>query len=116
MNPRQIWKAHCKAAREILAEHGVIQALDFLVGQKLAEFWELSETEAEYKKELQAFIYEIWSVFDEREFNLYFGNLERTTTLSPVDPDDIDTAEMPTFQEQKKRDFYERAKVWLLRN
>lgn len=116
MTPRQIWKQHCKTAREILAKSGVTEALDYLVGQKLMEFWERSETDPAYKKELQAFICECWSVFGEREFNHYFNHLELTTPMWVGDPNDQDTGEMPDLEQQKKLDFFERAKLWLLRN
>ena len=84
MKPSKIWISHCETAREILSESGVIQALDYLVAQKLAHYLEVAKTDADFKKELNAFQSEIWSIFKESELNAYLMNLVRTTAMYEI--------------------------------
>lgn len=74
---QDIWKDQCDAARDVRERHGLVSALDYLVGEKLMTFAETASTRSEFARELPSFVAEIRRMFDADEIRLYLEHLER---------------------------------------
>jgi len=74
---QDIWKYQCEAAREVREQHGVISALDYLIGEKLMIFAETAVGRPEFARELPRFVAEIRRIFSAEEIRLYLQHLER---------------------------------------
>jgi len=74
---QDIWKDQCEAAREVREQHGVISALDYLIGEKLMIFAETAVGRPEFARELPRFVAEIRRIFSAEEIRLYLQHLER---------------------------------------
>ena len=92
---QDIWKDQCEAARDVRERHGLVSALDYLVGEKLMTFAETASTRSEFARELPCFVAEIRRMFDADEIRLYLEHLERkqvadeeALAAEPVDDDD----------------------------
>jgi 5'-deoxynucleotidase YfbR-like HD superfamily hydrolase len=92
---QDIWKDQCDAARDVRERHGLVSALDYLVGEKLMTFAETASTRSEFARELPSFVAEIRRMFDADEIRLYLEHLERkqaadeeSLAAEPVDDDD----------------------------
>ena len=116
----EIWVSHCETAREILSESGVIQALDYLVGDKFLKFVEAAEDDAEFREELPAFTAEISTIFEPWQLADYFEQALQPnpfeTSDDDLDNDDLeedDTAEIALFQTNNLA-FVEQPKALLL--
>ena len=92
---QDIWKEQCEAARDVRERHGLVSALDYLVGEKLMTFAETASIRSEFARELPRFVAEIRRMFDADEIRLYLEHLERmqiadeeALAAEPVDSDD----------------------------
>ena len=77
---QEIWKEQCEAARSVREQHGVVSALDYLIGEKLMIFAETAVSRPEFARELPRFVAEICSTFGAEEIRIYLGHLERMQT------------------------------------
>ena len=68
---QDIWKEQCQAARRLREQHGVVSALDYLIGEKLMTYAETAATRPEFARELPSFVGEIRSIFDADEIRVY---------------------------------------------
>jgi hypothetical protein len=74
---QDIWKEQCVAARSIRAQHGILSALEYLIGEKLLTYAEAAVTRPEFAQELPRFIAEVRNVFNGEEIRHYLDHLER---------------------------------------
>lgn len=84
MNPQEIWTSQCDAARQIREDFGVEKALGYLVGEKLLNFLEVAETDAEWRAELPDFIAEIKCIFEPWEIAEFLETPRRLGALGHV--------------------------------
>ena len=78
---QDIWKEQCHAARNVREQHGVVSALDYLIGEKLMTYAETAATRPEFARALPSFVGEIRSIFSSEEIRVYFDHLERMHAL-----------------------------------
>ena len=64
MKPWEIWIEQCEAARQIEAEFGTQNALDYLIGEKFLNFLQAAETNADFREEIPAFVGGIKTILD----------------------------------------------------
>jgi hypothetical protein len=83
MSLHKIWIEQCEAAKNIEAEFGTKQALEYLVGEKFIDFLEAAEENAEFRAEIPAFVEEIKTIFQTWQLAEY---LERARETEPFDP------------------------------
>ncbi len=123
MKPCEIWIEQCEATRQIEAEFGTQNALDYLIGENFLNFLQAAETDAEFRAEIPAFVGGIKTVFETWQLAEY---LETARQSEPFDPslydedEDID----PEFVEDERQDelrrsaadllLVEQARGWLL--
>ena len=120
----KIWIEQCEAARGIEDEFGSVEAMKYLVGEKLMNYLQASEKDAEFRAELPAFVAEIKTIFEKWQLADY---LEKAGWTKPFDPslyDEDDEDYDPEFIEMERKDnlrrvanellMLERAKAWLL--
>jgi len=74
---QDIWKEQCEAARGVREQHGVVSALDYLIGEKLMTYAEMAVGRPEFARELPRFVAEIRSIFSAEEIRPYHEHLER---------------------------------------
>jgi hypothetical protein len=90
---QDIWKEQCVAARSIRAQHGILCALEYLIGEKLLTHAEAAVTRPEFAQELPRFIAEVRNVFNGEEIRHYLDHLERMATMederTPDEDDDF---------------------------
>ncbi len=63
MKPCEIWIEQCEATKQIEAEFGTRQALEYLIGEKFLNFLQAAETDAEFRAAIPAFVVGIKTVF-----------------------------------------------------
>ena len=73
---QDIWMEQCEAARRVREQHGVVAALDYLIGEKLMTFAETAASRPEFAAQLPRFVAEIRSLFKAEEIGLYVDHLE----------------------------------------
>ena len=78
---QDIWKEQCEAAREVRQRHGVVSALDYLIGEKLLDYAEMAVTRPELAPELPSFVAEIRRIFGAEEIRACFEHLDRMRRL-----------------------------------
>jgi hypothetical protein len=74
---QHIWKEQCEAACGVRDQHGVVSALDYLIGEKLLNFAEAAVTRPEFARELPCFVAEVRAIFSAEEIQRYLDHLER---------------------------------------
>ena len=74
---QDIWKEQCEAARGVREQHGVVSALDYLIGEKLMTYAETAVGRPEFARELPRFVAETRSIFSVEEIGVYLEHLER---------------------------------------
>ncbi len=118
MKTSEIWIDQCEAARGIEDEFGTPQTLGYLIGEKFINFLEASETDADFRGEIPAFVAEIKSIFEQWQLAEY---LEKAWQTEPFDSDDYDDAEEAEIERQSELRrsaadllLVERAREWLL--
>lgn len=78
---QDIWKEQCQAARGVRQRHGVVSALDYLIGEKLLDYAEMAVARPELARELPSFVAEIRSIFGAEEIRGYLEHLDRMRRL-----------------------------------
>ena len=115
----------CEATRQIEAEFGTENALDYLIGEKFLNFLQAAETDADFRAEIPAFVGGIKTIFESWQLAEY---LEAARQSEPFDPSLYDDAEDedidPEFVEDERQDelrrsasrllLVEQAREWLL--
>ena len=51
----EVWIEQCEAAKQIEAEFGTQNALEYLIGEKFLNFLQAAETDAEFRAEISRF-------------------------------------------------------------
>jgi hypothetical protein len=74
---QNIWKDQCKAAEDVAARFGTVQALDYLIGEKLDAYALSATTRPEFARELPRFIAEVRRIFSRYDIAAYFEALEQ---------------------------------------
>lgn len=99
---QDVWKEQCEAARTVRVQHGVVSALDYLIGEKLINYAEAAVTRAEFSRELPRFVAEVRSIFSAEEIRQYLDHLERMAALEDEQmfAEDEDDFLMDTPEEQ----------------
>ncbi len=69
-----IWKQQCVAARSIRVQHGILSALDYLIGEKLLIYADMAVTRPEFARELPRFVAEVRAIFSDRELKPYLDH------------------------------------------
>ena len=101
---QDIWKKEqCEAARCIRDHHGVVAALDYLIGEKLLNYAETAVARPEFARDLPRFVAEVRDIFSAGEIGHYLDHLERMAALedelAPAEEDGdflMETAEQRT--------------------
>jgi hypothetical protein len=94
----KIWIEQCEAAREIEDDFGTQQALDYLVGDKFLNFLEVSESDANFRAEIPAFVGKVKEIFEGWQLAQY---LETARETKPFDPDLFVPRQHPILGEEK---------------
>jgi hypothetical protein len=104
---QDIWKQQCVAARSIRVQHGILSALDYLIGEKLLTYAETAVTRPEFARELPRFVAEVRDIFSREEIGHYLDHLERMAAIEdeqvPKENDDDDFLGDSTDQLVAKR-------------
>ena len=91
---QDIWKEQCAAGRGVRDKHGVVSALDYLIGEKLMTFADAAATRPEFARELPRFVAEVRAIFAPEEIRAYLDHMERMEKqdddAAELGPDDID--------------------------
>ena len=102
----EIWREQCGAARRIMAKHGLVPAVDYLVGEKLDQFAQTAASRPEFARELPSFVSEIRRVFSRQDIADYFASLEddaRRSNIGPIAADLEEAGLVMTPQEKRAR-------------
>jgi hypothetical protein len=73
----RLWREQCAAARHIRESFGLTKALEYLVGEKLANFILAAERELATARELPPFAAEVRRLFSAKEISTYLDELKR---------------------------------------
>jgi hypothetical protein len=76
------WIGQCEAAQRIRQDFGLVNALDYLIGEKLLRFVEVAEWSPDFAEELPDFLTAIKSLFSLADVGDYAVHLERTKPLT----------------------------------
>ena len=91
---QDIWKEQCAAGRGVRDKHGVVAALDYLMGEKLMTFADAAATRPEFARELPRFVAEVRAIFALEEICAYLDHMERMEEhddeAAGLDPDEVD--------------------------
>lgn len=79
----EVWIEQCEAAKQIEAEFGTKNALEYLIGEKFLNFLQAAETDAGFQAEIPAFFGGIKSIFETWQLAEY---LEKARESEPFDP------------------------------
>ena len=102
----EIWREQCGAARRIMAKHGLVPAVEYLVGEKLDQFAQTAASRPEFARELPSFVSEIRRVFSRQDIADYFASLEDDVKRSNTESNANDLEEaglLMTPQEKTAR-------------
>jgi hypothetical protein len=83
---QDIWKDQCKAAEGIAARFGTVQALYYLIGEKLDVYASSATTRSEFARELPRFLAEIRRIFSRGDIAAYFEALEQDAGVPNLGP------------------------------
>jgi hypothetical protein len=96
---QDIWKEQCVAARSVRVQHGILSALDYLIGEKLLTYAEMAVTRPEFARELLRFVAEVRDTFNGEEIRHYLDHLERMAAMedeqAPNEDDDELLGDLP---------------------
>ena len=102
---QDVWKEQCEAALGVRERHGVVSALDYLIGEKLLTFAETAVTRPEFARELPRFVAGVRDIFSPEEIRLYLAHLERLADfddeLVPAEGDEGDEEFLLDTPEQR---------------
>ena len=102
---QDIWKEQCAAGRKVRTEHGVLSALDYLIGEKLLTYAEMAMSRAEFARDLPSFVAELRSIFEVEELRQYMEHLERMEAIEAehvIEDDDDFLADSPEKTAERK--------------
>ena len=91
---QDIWKEQCVAARSVRVQHGIVSALDYLIGEKLLTYAEIAVTRPEFARELPRFAAEVRDIFNGQEIKHYLEHLERMAAMEDEQPPNEDDNEL----------------------
>ena len=91
---RDIWKEQCVAARSVRAQHGILSALDYLIGEKLLTYAEMAVARPEFARELPRFVAEVRDIFNDQEIKHYLDHLERMVAMEDEQASNEDDDEL----------------------
>ena len=91
---QDIWKEQCAAARSVRAKHGMLSALDYLVGEKLLTYAETAVTRPDFARELPRFVAEVRDIFSGEEIGHYLDHLERMAAIEDEQAENEDDGEL----------------------
>jgi hypothetical protein len=124
MKPCEIWIEQCEAARQIEAEFGTQNALDYLIGEKFLNFLLAAETDADFRAEIPAFVGGIRTMLETWQLAEYLENARQSEPFDPSLYDEVDKDYDPELIEDERQDevrrsandllLVERAREWLL--
>jgi hypothetical protein len=83
---QDFWKEQCEAARAVRDQHGVVAALDYLIGEKLLNYAEAAVTRQGFARELPRFVAEVRDIFSAEEIGHYIEHLERMAAFEDAEP------------------------------
>ena len=75
--PQAIWREQCEAAHGIKARYGLNAALDYLIAQKLLNHAAAAGQNADFARELPAFVAEVRRMFEPGDIASYLAQMER---------------------------------------
>ena len=90
---QDIWKQQCVAARSIRVEHGILSALDYLIGEKLLTYADTAVTKPEFARELPRFVAEVRDIFSGEEIRHYLDHLDRMAAIEDEQATDEDNSD-----------------------
>jgi hypothetical protein len=90
---QDIWKQQCVAARSIKVQHGILSALDYLIGEKLLTYVDTAVTKPEFARELPRFVSEMRDIFSGEEIRHYLDHLERMAVIEDEGATDEDNSD-----------------------
>jgi hypothetical protein len=90
---QDIWKQQCVAARGIRVQHGILSALDYLIGEKLLTYADTAVTKPEFARELPRFVAEVRDLFSGEEIRHYLDHLERMAVIEDEQATDEDNSD-----------------------
>ena len=90
---QDIWKQQCVAARGIRVQHGILSALDYLIGEKLLTYADTAVMKPEFARELPRFVAEVRDVFSGEEIRHYLDHLERMAVIEDGQATDDDNSD-----------------------
>jgi hypothetical protein len=83
---QDVWKDQCEAAGGIAARFGKIEALDYLIGEKLDEYARTAAARPEFARELPRFLAEVRRIFSRYDIAAYFEALEQDADIPNAGP------------------------------
>lgn len=83
-----IWMEQCEAAREIRGAWGIRKALGYLVGEKLLNYIQVSDSDPSWAEKLPLFVAEVKRIFTAEELRLYFATTTRVGPAAHVATDE----------------------------
>ena len=103
MNTRRfqdVWVGQCAATERIREEHGVKDAFNYLVGEKLMTYAQAAATRPEFARELPRFVAEVRRLFSAEEIDEHLARIERenresTEAASGEEIDDFEEVARP---------------------
>ncbi len=87
MRPCEIWIEQCEATRQIEAELGTQDSLDYPIGEKFLDCLQAAENDAEFRAECPAFVGGIKTIFETWQLAQY---VETARESEPFDPNDYE--------------------------
>ena len=124
MKSCEIWIEQCEAARQIEAEFGTQNALDYLIGEKFLNFLQAAEDDADFRAEIPAFVAGIKTIFETWQLAEYLQTARQSEPFDPSLYDEEDEDYDPELVEDERQDeirrsandllLVERARGWLL--
>jgi len=99
MKPCEVWIYQCEAARQIEAEFGTQNALDYLIGENFLNFLQAAETDADFRAEIPAFVGGIKTIFETWQLAEY---LQTARQSEPFDPSDYEDEDPETVELDRK--------------
>ena len=77
----KIWIDQCEATEDIREQHGIESAIGYLVGEKLMNFIQAGDTNAEFAAELPLFVTQIKEIFQSYEITAFFDQLAEDSAV-----------------------------------
>jgi hypothetical protein len=124
MKPCEIWIEQVEAARQIEAEFGTQNALDYLIGEKFFNFLQAAEDDADFRAEIPAFVGGIKTIFETWQLAEFLQTARQSEPFDPSLSDEGDEDHDPELVEDERQDelrrsandllLVERAREWLL--